>query len=137
MQRGELCAINSMSMNILQLHEYYWLHSGSIKVFHLDIQNNTAEIELLVSRFINRKLLAGQINEKDKVPCTLRLTFHNLIEASLFDKFPTQGYYLNFSLFENDSEEVGISFNVHDNSSYIYEKDNWVIKAKWVTWQEV
>lgn len=124
-------------MNIHQLHEHYWLIGGSIKAFHLDIQNNTAEIELLVSRHINGKLLVGQINERDMVPCTIRLTFQNLIEASLFDKFPTQGYYLNLSLSGNNSEEVGISFNVHDNSSYAYEKDNWMIKAKWMTWIEV
>jgi hypothetical protein len=123
-------------MNIHQLHEYYWLNGGLIKVFHLDIQNNTAEIELLVSRHTNRELLVGQINEKDLVPCTIRLTFQNLIEASLFDKFPTQGYYLNLSLFGNNGEEVGISFNVHDNSSYVYEKNNWMIKAKWMTWKE-
>jgi len=124
-------------MNIHQLHEYYWLNGGSIKAFHLDIQNNTAEIELMVSRHINRKLLVGQINERDMVSCTIRVTFQHLIEASLFDKFPTQGYYLNFSLFENNGEEVGISFNVHDNASYIYEKDNWMIRAKRVTWKEV
>ena len=124
-------------MNTHQLHEYYWLNGGSIKAFHLDIQNNTAEIELLVSRHTKGKLLVGQINENDMVPCTIRLTFRNLIEASLFDKFPTEGYYLNWSLFGNDGEEVGISFNVHDNSSYIYEKDNWVIKAKWMIWKEV
>jgi len=124
-------------MNIHQLHEHYWLPGGSIKAFTLDIQNNTAEIELSVSRHTDGKLLVGQINEREMVPCTIRIRFQNLIEASLFDKFPTQGYYLNFSLFGNNGEEVGISFNVHDNSSYIYEKDNWMIKAKWVTWKEV
>lgn len=124
-------------MNIHQLHEYYSLIAGSIKSFHLDIQHNTAEIELLVSRHINRKLLVGQINERDLVPCIVRLTFQDLIEASLSDKFPTQGYYLNFCTLGNNGDEVGISFNVHDNSNYVYEKDNWVIKAKWVTWKEV
>lgn len=67
------------------------IHHGSIKALHLDIQNNTAEIELLVSRHINGELLVGQSNERDMVPCAIRLTFQNLIEASLFDKFPTQG----------------------------------------------
>ena len=124
-------------MEIHQLHEYYWLNGGSIKSFHLDIQNNTAEIKLLVSRHTNGKLLLGQINESDLVPCTVRLIFQDLIEASLFDKFPTQGYYLNFLAFGNNGDEVGISFNVHDNSNYVYEKDNWVIKAKWMTWKEV
>jgi len=124
-------------MNIHQLHEYYWLHGGAIRSFHLDIQNNTAEIELLVSRDSNGKLLVGQLNERDMVPCTIRLTFQDLIEASLFDKFPTQGHYLNFCLFGNNGEEVGISFNVHDNASYIYEKDNWVVKAKSMEWKEI
>lgn len=124
-------------MNIHQLHEYYWLNGGAIKSFHLDIQSNTAEIELLVSRHINRKLLVGQIDQRDLVPCIVRLTFQDLIEASLFDKFPTQGYYLNFCTFGNNGDEVGISFNVHDSSNYVYEKDNWVIKAKWMTWKEV
>ena len=124
-------------MNIHQLHEYYWFNGGAIKSFHLDIQNNAAEIELLVSRHTNRKLLGGQINERDLVPCSVTLTFQGLIEASLFDRFPTQGYYLNFCAFGNNGDEVGISFNVHDNSNYVYEKDNWVIKAKWMTWKEV
>ena len=124
-------------MNILQLHEHYWLNGGSIKAFQMDIQNNIAEIELLVGRHTHGKLLIGQINERDIVPCTIRLTFQDLIEISLFDKFPTQGYYLNFCVFGNDGEEVGISFNVHDNSSYVYEKDNWMIKAKRMTWREV
>ncbi|HEV8272624.1 MAG TPA: hypothetical protein VGQ04_15035 [Chitinophagaceae bacterium] len=124
-------------MNIHQLHEHYWLNGGAIKSFHLDIQNNTAEIQLSVSRHINGKLLVGQINEKDLVPCIIKLTFQELIEASLFDKFPTQGYYLNFCTFGNNGAEVGMSFNVHDNSNYVYEKDNWVIKSKRMTWKEV
>ena len=124
-------------MNIHQLHEYYSLNGGAIKSFHLDIQNNTAEIELLVSRDSNGKLLVGRLNENDMVPCTIRLTFQDLIEASLFDKFPTQGHYLNCSLFGNNGEEVGMSFNVHDNASYIYEKDNWVVRAKWMGWKEI
>jgi hypothetical protein len=37
-QSGELCTINLISMNIHQLHEYYWLNGGAIKSFHLDIQ---------------------------------------------------------------------------------------------------
>jgi hypothetical protein len=37
----------------------------------------------------------------------------------------------------NNGEEIGISFNVHKNSSYVYEKDNRVIKAKRITWSEV
>lgn len=77
------------------------------------------------------------IDQRDLVPCIVRLTFQDLIEASLFDKFPTQGYYLNFCTFGNNGDEVGISFNVHDSSNYVYEKDNWVIKAKWMTWKEL
>jgi hypothetical protein len=123
-------------MNIHELHENYWFQDGAIKSFHLDVQNNIAAIELSVRRHPNGKLL-GRINEKDLVPCTIRLTFQDLIETSLFDKFPTQGYYLNFTSYENNGEEVGISLNVHDNSSYIYEKDNWVIKSKRMTCDEV
>ena len=132
-----MCTINSISMNIHQLHDYYWLNGGAIKSFHLDIQNNAVEIELLVSRDSTGKLLAGSLNERDLVRCTIRLTFQDLIEASLFDKFPTQGHYLSCSLFGNNGEEVGMSFNVHDNASYIYEKDNWVVKAKWMEWKDI
>jgi hypothetical protein len=124
-------------MYIDQLHEKYWFHDGAIKSFHLDIENNTAEIELFVRRHRSNKKLSGQIQEGELVPCTIRLTFEDLIETSLFDKFPTQGNYLNFSTYRNNEKEVGISFNVHDNSSYTYDKDNWVIKAKRMTWKEI
>lgn len=123
-------------MNISQLREYYWFHNGSIKSFRLDIPNNTAEIQVQVKKHINGKL-SGQFQERDLVPCTLKLTFEDLIETSLFDRFPTQGYYLDFKSYGNGDEEVGISFNVHDNSSYTYETDNWVIKARRVNGEEV
>ena len=123
-------------MDINHLHEQYWFHDGAIKSFRLDIQNSTAAIELLVKRHIGGKL-AGQIQEKDLLSCTLRLVFEDLVEVSLFDKFPTQGYYLNFSSYGKMGEEVGVSLSVHDNSNHVYEKDNWVIKARRITWREV
>ena len=54
--------------------------------------------------------------------CTLKIIMEDLIEVSLFDKFPTQGYYLNFSTAELAKREVKISFNVHDSSSYNMKK---------------
>lgn len=126
----------NFSLNINDLRKHYWFHDGSIKSFHLDITNNTAEIQLLIKRHITGKL-RGQIHEGDLVPCTLKLIFEDLVEASLFDMFPTQGYYLEFNTYSEGSEEVGISFNVHDNSNHTYEKHNWVIKAKHVEWQEM
>jgi len=123
-------------MIIDKLREQYWFHDGAIKSFRLEIQNSSAEIELLVRRHPSGKL-AGQIHEEDLIPCTLQITFEGLIEISLFDKFPTEGNYLNFSAFGKDGEEVCISFNVHDSSSSIYEKDNWVIKAKRIIWKEI
>ena len=123
-------------MNVNQLHEQYWFSEGQVKSFQLDIQNNKAEIELLTKRIIN-KGPNGQILENGLKPCTLRITFENLIELSLFDKFPTQGYYLDFNTYNNGEEDFAISLNVHDNSSYVYEKDNWFIKAKNITWKEI
>jgi hypothetical protein len=88
-------------------------------------------------RRINSRQPSGQIQEKDLLPCTLRLTFEELVEISLFDKFPTQGYYLGFCSFNEYDQAVGISINVHDSSSYVYEKDNWIVKSKSVRWKEV
>lgn len=123
-------------MDIIELHKYYWFHDGSIKSFYLDIPTNTAEIQILVTRHVDRHLLE-QIDEKDMISCTLKIMFEGLIETSLFDKFPTLGYYLDFKSYSKGEEEVGISFNVHDNSSHTYEADNWVIKAKQVKWEEI
>jgi hypothetical protein len=122
-------------MEFVLLHKYYWFIDGSIKSFHIDVQNSSASIDLVVRRYRNGKIPV-QVKEEDLVTCTLRLTFHDLIQVSLLNKFPTQGYYLNFSTSES-SEEVGISFNVHDSSNHVYEKDNWIIKAKRVAWKEV
>lgn len=125
-------------MNIQQLRERYWFDGGAIRSFHLDMQKNTAELEMLVKMHMNEILSgSGQIEERDLVPCTIRITFQDLIEISLFDKFPTQGYYLKFTSSEINGVEVGVSFNIHDNASYTYEEDNWVIKAKRVTWKQV
>jgi len=124
-------------MDFRQILERFWFHGGAIKSFHLDIPNNLAEIELSLKRHIDGKLLIGEIKESELVPVILRLTFHELVEASLFDKFPTQGHYIDFSTFVIDGNKVGISFNVHDSASYVYEKDNWVIKSKIMTWEEI
>jgi hypothetical protein len=115
-------------MNIRKLLDYYLFDDGRIKLFHLDIQNNTAEIELIVSR---------KTIENGSAPCTLRLTFQNLIEASIFDKFPMDGYYLEFRLYQNNGKEFGVFIEVYDNSSQMPEKHNWVIKSKRVSWKEV
>ena len=123
-------------MNINQLPEQYSFHDGAIKSFYLDIQNSTAEIEMLVRRIISRRP-SGQIQENDLVPCILRLTFEDLLEVSLFNKLPTQGYYIGFCSFKENDQAVGISINVHDSSNYVYEKDNWLVKAKSITWKEV
>ena len=121
-------------MDVHQIHEHYWLSEGAIKSFHLDIQNNTAEIELSVRRCAKGKK-QGPITLLD--PCVLRLTFQGLMEVSLFDKLPTDGYYLKFSLHQDNEKEIGLSFNVHDSSNQIHEQDNWVIKAKTMVWKEV
>ena len=126
---------DSVTMNIDQLYGQYWFHDGAIKSFHLDIQNNRIEVELFVKRIRNRP--PGPLREKELEPCTLQLIFEELIEVSLFDRFPTQGYYLNFSTFNNSSNGIEVSFNVHDSSNSVYEKDNWVIKARQIAWKEV
>jgi hypothetical protein len=123
-------------MNIDELRGQYWFHDGTIKSFHLDIQSNRVEIELFVGR-IKRNRPSGPLQEEDLEPCILQLVFEKLIEVSLFDRFPTQGYYLNFSTFNNTSKRIEVSLNVHDSSSSVHEKDNWVIKARQIAWKEV
>jgi hypothetical protein len=121
-------------MDILKIHENYWFYDGPIKSFHLDIQNNIAEIELSAKR-----IAPGNKNKPVTFQgsCILRLTFLDLIEVSLFDKFPTDGYYIGCCLGYDEEHVIILSFNVHDKSSYVYEKDNWVIKAKQIIWKEV
>ena len=131
-----LYAIDSVSMNIDQLNEQYWFHDGAIKSFHLDIQSNSVEIEMFVKR-ISGKRPSGPLLEEHIESCTLQLVFKKLIEVSLFDRFPTQGYYINFSTCNNNGKEIEVYFNVHDSSNAVYEKDNWVIKAKEIEWKEV
>jgi hypothetical protein len=110
------------------------LHDGAIKSLYPDIAANSIVIELLVKR----NALQGKNGPATLLdPCTIRLTFHELIEASLFDKFPTMGHYIESCIGGNNGEEVTWSFVVHDSASYIHEKYNWVIKAKWLSWKEV
>jgi hypothetical protein len=123
-------------MNIDQLNEQYWFHDGAIKSFHLDIQTSYVQIELFVKR-ISRRRPSGPLLEEDLESCTLQLEFKNLIEVSLFDRFPTQGYYVNFCTVNDTAKGIEVHFNVHDNSSSVYEKDNWIIKAKEIAWKEV
>jgi hypothetical protein len=122
-------------MNISKFHQHYRTHDGRIKSFHLDIENNVAEIELFVKRIITPG--KGRISEEDLIPCTLKLTFRQLIEVSLFNRLPSDGYYLEFVTYNDNDSEVGLLINVFDNSSYVHEKPNWVIKAKRVSWEEV
>jgi len=125
-------------MNFSKFHNHYWAHDGVIKSFHLDIQNSTVEIELSVRKMGNGKELSGPIDDKELVPCCLRLTFRNLIEVSVFDRFPTDGYYLEFvTSCDGNGREVGLSINLFDSSNYVYEKPNWVIRSKRVSWQEI
>jgi hypothetical protein len=107
-----------------------------LKSFGLDIEKNTLEIELVAKRITS----AGkrETHETDLTPCIVKLTFMELIEVSLFDRFPTDGYYIEFSTGQiSNRNEVELSINVFDNSSYVYEKPNWIIKAKRVSWKEI
>jgi hypothetical protein len=127
-------------MNISKLHQQYWFHDGQIKSFHLDIQTGTIEIELLIKRKTKEQggiSEQGGINEKNLIPCDLKLTFRQLIEVSIFDKFPTDGYYLEFVTFNGGGSEVALFITLFDNSSYGYDKPNWVVKSKRVSWEEV
>lgn len=121
-------------MNISKLHQHYWTHDGRIKSFCLNIENNTAEIELLVKRITTPG--KGRIYEENLVPCTIKLMFQHLIKVSVFNNLPSDGYYLEFSTYDNDNK-VELSINVFDNSSYVHEKPNWVIKAKTALWEEI
>lgn len=123
-------------MNIDHLLKQYWFHDGALKSFHLDIENNRIEITLSIRRVKNYRPL-GPMQEEDLEPCTLQLIFENLSEMSLFNRFPTQGYYLNFSTFNNTGKGIEVSFNIHDSSSHVYDHDNWIIKAKQITWKEL
>jgi hypothetical protein len=123
-------------MKIEQLHGQYWFHDGRIKSFHLDIENGRVELEMFVKRIL-RNRSSGPLQDEDFQPCILQLVFEELIEVSLFDKFPTQGYYVDFSTFSNTGKGIEVFFNVHDSSNHVYEKDNWVIKARKITWKEV
>src|SRR5687768_14291901 len=124
-----------MSKNIYQLHDQYWFHDGAVKSFHLDVRNSRAEIELLVSRI--RKGYSSPLRKEDLLPCTLQMVFEHLIEVSLFDRFPTQGIWIDFSANKNMADQIEVCLNIHDHSSYVYEKPNWVIRAKQINWKEV
>lgn len=123
-------------MNISDFHKHYWTHNGRIKSFRLDVEKSTVEIELAINRIIPPGKV--EIQEKDLTPCIVKLIFIELTEVSLFDRFPTDGYYIEFITGQiSDRNEVELSINVFDNSSYVYEKPNWVIRAKRVSWEEI
>jgi hypothetical protein len=125
-------------MNFSKFNNLYWTRDGVIKSFHLDIPNSIAEIELSVHKREIGKALSNSTNDKELLPCNVRLTFRYLIEVSLFDKFPSDGYYVEFITGYNiNGGEVCLSINLFDNSSHVYERPNWVIRAKRVSWQEI
>ena len=125
-------------MNFSKFHKHYWTNDGVIKSFRLDIPNSIVEIELSVRKREIRKALSNSTNDHELVPCTLRLTFRYLIEVSLFDKFPSDGYYLEFITgYDGNGGEVCLSINLFDSSNYVYEKPNWVIRSKRVSWEEI
>lgn len=119
-------------MNFNDVSDHYWLPDGAIKSFYLDIQRQRVEVELSVRRCAKGK---KQEHVTLQEPCILKLTFQEIIEVSMFDNFPTDGYYLDFCYYDND-HEVGFSLNIFDNSSQLHEKYNWVIKAKKMSWAE-
>jgi hypothetical protein len=121
-------------MNPEEFLTHYSIGDGQIRIFRLDIQNNTAEIEITARRC--------KVEKEGKPltlldPCLLRITFQDLIEISLFDKFPSGGYFIHYGFCYDNHLVTGLSFNVHDSASYVHEKDNWVIKAKNISWKEV
>lgn len=122
-------------MLVTELLENYWFHDGALQVVHLNVAANSAVLELAVKRIISGKA-SGNLQKENLVPCTLKLFFEDLVEATLINKFPTQGHYLDFTLYEYKGE-VTASFLVHDNSSSIHANDNWVVKARKLTWKEV
>ena len=127
-----------MGMNFSKLHNQYWTHDGVIKSFRLDIANSIAEIELSIRKKETNKQSSNSTNDKELVPCTLRLTFRYLIEVSLFNKFPSNGYYIEFITgYNGNCGEVCLSINLFDSSNYVYGKPNWVIRSKRVSWEEI
>jgi hypothetical protein len=123
-------------MNIESLFAQYWFHDGAVKSFRLDIPNDFVEVELLVKR-VKRISPRSPLQQEDLTPCLLNLRFEQIIEVSLLNRFPTQGYYLDFSASDRGNEGIEMCFNVHDNSSSVYDKPNWIIRAKRVAWKEV
>ena len=83
-------------MNFSKFNNHYWTPDGVIKSFHLDVPKSIAEIELSVHKREIGKALSNSTNDKELLPCNVRLTFRYLIEVSLFDKFPSDGYYVEF-----------------------------------------
>jgi len=123
-------------MNFSKFRQDYWTDGGRVRSFHLDVEKNTAEIELI----LKRKITPGKerIYEEDLIPCVVRLSFRQLIEISLFDEFPTDGYYLEFITGGiGNGNDVELSINVFDSSSHVHERPNWTIKAKRVLWEEI
>ena len=123
-------------MHITALFYHYWLHGGTVRSFHLDLPNNSATIELNVEKILRPKP-TGPLQKSDLLPCTLRIIFEDLLEVSLSNKLPSMGYYIDISTSELRKSEMGFALNLHDSSSSIYEKDNWVIKSKRVRWEEI
>ena len=121
-------------MNISDFHRHYWTHNGRVKSFRLDVEKNTIEIELEAKRITS--LGKGQVHEKDFTSCIVKLTFIRLIEVSLFDRFTTDGYYIEFITGENENgNEVELSINIFDNSSHVHERPNCVTKTQRISWE--
>src|SRR5436189_1347155 len=61
-------------MNFSKFHNHYWTSDGVIKSFHLDIPNSIAEIQLSVHKREMGKALSNSSNDKELLPCNVRLT---------------------------------------------------------------
>ena len=111
--------------------DYLFFNSRIISL-HLDIKYNSADLLLSAER-ITEIDYRGMISKK--VPCTLKITFHNLIKVKVFNVLPSIGAFIDHGVylggaFEDTPVAVGMHFKLHDSANEVPEKDNWIIRSK-------
>lgn len=115
-------------MTLNEALKLYALNDGQICHFEFDFRTKQLKIKLLV-----RKHIVKQVFEPFKV----MLTFHDVKLFDIFEDFPTNGQYSDITIFENENDGVYVSFDPYGNSGTAHQDDNWIIKSKQITINEL
>jgi hypothetical protein len=107
-------------MNLEQLFNRYILNDGTVKSFHFEVASKRATVELDIRKHLPKQKWAK---------CSVQITFIDVTEIFLFEDFPTNGNYSDFTFVKLADGKLYLSLDPYGNSGEPHTEDNWIIKA--------